>query len=123
MNPYLVSPPRPQGYDVTHLMQPPSGQLSRRRAHDSQLASALASARFKPNFNSPTPLKSLGLTPREAEVLLLVAQGRTNGNVATTLQMAEKTVKKHMGNIFIKLGVPTRSAATLRALKILSRSA
>jgi len=104
-------------------MQPPPGQLNRRRAKESQLDSARASAGFKPNFDSPTPLKSLGLTPREAEVLLLVAQGRTNGDVATTLQMAEKTVKKHMGNIFIKLGVETRSAATLHVLKILNRSA
>ena len=101
-------------------MQQPSGRLTSRRAHNSQLASASASAGFNPNFNSPLPLQSLGLTPREAEVLLLVAQGKTNSDVATRLHMAEKTVKKHMGNIFIKLGVETRSAATLCALEILS---
>ena len=108
-------------YPLSQL-QPPSTPLNRRRANDSQLALARASAGFKPNFNSPTPLRSLGLTPREAEVLLLVAQGKTNSDVATVLHMAEKTVKKHMGNIFIKLGVGTRSAATLQALEILSRS-
>ena len=52
-------------------------------------------------------------------MLLWVAQGKGNSDVATLLDMAEKTVKKHMGNIFNKLGVESRNAATLRALEAL----
>jgi DNA-binding NarL/FixJ family response regulator len=76
---------------------------------------------FKPNFDSYTPLLSLDLTPRVAEVLLWVAQGKTNADIATILGISESTVKKHLLEIFDKLGVETRSAAALRALEALSR--
>ncbi|MEI9863503.1 MAG: helix-turn-helix transcriptional regulator [Limisphaerales bacterium] len=46
--------------------------------------------------------------------------GQSNGDVAVILGMAEKTVKKHMGNIFDKLGIEGRNAATLRALEVLN---
>lgn len=98
-------------------------RLSLRQAHQAEIASARSAGSFNPNFSSATPLASLGLTPREAEVLLWVAQGKSNGDVAIILNMAEKTVKKHMGNIFEKLGVEGRNAATLRALEVLSATA
>ena len=75
---------------------------------------------FSPDFSSHEPLLKLGLTPRVAEVLLWVAQGKTNGDIATILGISESTVKKHMLEVFGKLGVETRSAATLRALEALS---
>jgi DNA-binding NarL/FixJ family response regulator len=75
---------------------------------------------FKPDFSSPAPFLSLGFTPRVAEVLLWVAQGKTNSDIATILGISESTVKKHLLEIFEKLGVETRSAATLRALETLS---
>jgi DNA-binding NarL/FixJ family response regulator len=75
---------------------------------------------FKPDFSSYEPLLKLDLTPRVAEVLLWVAQGKTNGDIATILGISESTVKKHLLEIFGKLGVETRSAATLRALEALS---
>ena len=53
-----------------------------------------------------------GLTPREVEVLRLVATGRTNRVVAADLCISEKTVARHLSNIFGKLGVSSRSAAT-----------
>ena len=74
---------------------------------------------FRPNFDSFEPLCVLGLTPRVAEVLLWVAQGKTNSDVASILGVSESTVKKHVQEIFEKLGVETRSAAALRALEIL----
>jgi DNA-binding NarL/FixJ family response regulator len=77
---------------------------------------------FKPNFTSYEPLLTLGLAPREAEVLLWVAQGKTNGDIAAILNISEWTVKKHLLHIFEKLGVESRNAATLRALEILSSS-
>lgn len=75
---------------------------------------------FKPDFSSPEPLCRLGLTPRVAEVLLWVAQGKTNADIATILGISESTVKKHLLEIFAVLGVETRSAATLRALEVLA---
>ena len=76
---------------------------------------------FKPDFSSPAPLQSsLNLTPRVAEVLLWVAQGKTNGEIASILGISESTVKKHMLEIMEVLAVETRTAATLRALEVLS---
>lgn len=80
-------------------------------------------AGFKPDFASAEPLRGLGLTDREAEVLLWVAQGKANGDIATILGTAENTVKKHLQNLFEKLGVDNRNAATLRALEVLSSPA
>jgi DNA-binding NarL/FixJ family response regulator len=79
---------------------------------------------FKPNFYSAAPLAEvLGLTPRVAETLLWLAQGKTNGEIATILGNSESTVKKHVLEIFDKLGVETRTAASLRALEVLSSPA
>lgn len=86
-----------------------------------RLQRATQSARqgFAPDFSSPAPLISLGLSPREAEVLLWVAQGKTNPEVASILGISEETVKKHMKQILAALAVETRTAATLRALEVL----
>ena len=92
----------------------------------SRLKRALQSAvpDFKPNFDSSRPLElALGLTPRVAETLLWISQGKTNGDIATILDISESTVKKHVLEIFERLSVETRSAASLRALEILSSSA
>jgi DNA-binding NarL/FixJ family response regulator len=78
-----------------------------------------AQQEFKPNFSSFEPLLKLGLTPRVAEVLLWVAQGKTNSDIASILSISESTVKKHLLEVFEKLSVETRSAATLRALEVL----
>jgi len=56
-----------------------------------------------------------GLTQRELEVLVLLAGGRTNRVIANELFISEKTVASHVGHIFTKLGVTSRSAATAYA--------
>ena len=77
---------------------------------------------FEPDFNSPEPLQAaFDLTPREAEVLLWVAQGKSNGDVAAILNMSEKTAKQHLGSCFQKMGVESRTAATLAAVEVLAR--
>jgi DNA-binding NarL/FixJ family response regulator len=78
---------------------------------------------FKPDFSSTEPLIKLGLTPRAAEALLWLAQGKTNSDIATILGITESTVKKHVQEIFEKLGVETRGAATVRALEVLNSPA
>jgi len=75
---------------------------------------------FKPDFSSFEPLIKLGLTPRAAEALLWLAQGKTNSDIATILGVTESTIKKHVQEMFEKLGVETRGAATVRALETLS---
>jgi DNA-binding NarL/FixJ family response regulator len=56
-----------------------------------------------------------GLSPRELEVLRLVATGRTNHAIAADLVLSERTVARHVSNIFTKLGLSSRSAATAYA--------
>jgi len=80
-------------------------------------------AGFAPDFTSSAPLERLGLTPREAEVLLWVAQGKSNPEVASIIGAAEKTVKVHLGHVFEKLGLDNRHAAMLCALEALSQPA
>jgi DNA-binding CsgD family transcriptional regulator len=58
-----------------------------------------------------------GLTPREAEVLRLVASGQSNAQIAATLVLSEKTVARHLSNIFTKLGVGSRTAAAAYAFE------
>jgi DNA-binding NarL/FixJ family response regulator len=87
-------------------------------------AAQQATPAFQPNFDSAAPLeKVLDLTPRVAETLLWLAQGKTNGEIATILGNSESTVKKHVLEIFETLGVETRTAASLRALEVLSSPA
>jgi DNA-binding CsgD family transcriptional regulator len=58
-----------------------------------------------------------GLSAREAEVLRLVAAGRTNREIAAALVVSEHTVARHLQNIFAKLDVPSRAAATAFAVE------
>lgn len=62
-----------------------------------------------------TPACPGGLTPREVEVLRLVAAGKTNPGIAAILVLSEKTVARHLSNIFTKLGVTSRTAAAAYA--------
>jgi DNA-binding CsgD family transcriptional regulator/tetratricopeptide (TPR) repeat protein len=56
--------------------------------------------------------ESTGLTPREMDVLRLVAQGQSNREIAESLFISVPTVKRHLTNVLAKLGLPSRSAAT-----------
>ncbi len=78
------------------------GQLSR-------LARSRATARAP---------KSPAITRREAEILSLVAMGHTNAEIAPILWISPTTVRTHLENAFIKLGVHTRTAAVLAAFNI-----
>lgn len=63
-------------------------------------------------------LQGYGLTSRESEVLLWLAKGKTNGEIATILGMSRRTAEKHLEHIFTKLGVETRGAAAAAIKKI-----
>lgn len=68
---------------------------------------------------SAKTLEKLNLTKREAEVLFWMSQGKTDKDIAGLCKISHLTVHKHAQNIYIKLGVETRTAAMLRALEIL----
>jgi DNA-binding NarL/FixJ family response regulator len=63
------------------------------------------------------PRVPAGLTARELEVLRLIATGRTNRAIADDLELSEKTVARHVSNIFNKLDVSSRTAATAYAFE------
>jgi DNA-binding CsgD family transcriptional regulator len=63
-------------------------------------------------IKSTKPEQPAGLTEREVEVLRLVAAGMTNKQIAARLVLSEKTVARHLSNIFTKIDVTSRSAAT-----------
>ncbi len=65
--------------------------------------------------NNALPLRQHGLTPRELEVLRVVASGKTNKAIAQEFGLSEKTVDRHVSNIFTKLNVASRAAATAYA--------
>jgi non-specific serine/threonine protein kinase len=78
------------------------------------VAYALADA---PSTPPGPPGPPAGLTPREIEVLRLVAQGKTDRQIAADLIISEKTVGRHLDHLYTKLGVSSRAAATSHAVR------
>jgi DNA-binding CsgD family transcriptional regulator len=62
---------------------------------------------------------AFGLTPREAEILILITYGKTNGEIAEILAISPKTVSTHVRTILLKLGAERRTGAAAQALQIL----
>jgi DNA-binding NarL/FixJ family response regulator len=79
-------------------------------AGETALAPAIA-GRLLARMRSPQP----SLSRREIEVLRLVAEGSTNGDIARRLHISDATVKSHLVHIYTKLGVPSRTAAVAAA--------
>lgn len=78
---------------------------------------ARATADALPPPAAPTKVPPAGLSDREVEVLRLVAAGLTNQDIATALFLSVKTVSRHLSNIFTKIGVSSRAAATAFAFE------
>ena len=101
---YLVKP-----VDVDDLLEAIAARLERTRE----------TGGIKADFTSAVPLEKLGITPRETEILLWVTQGKSNYETGIILQISGATVKKHLENIYRKLGVEGRNGAALLALEAL----
>ena len=89
-------------------------ELDAARAGFDQLGAAPDLARLEALADAPSaPLN--GLTPREMQVLRLIATGKTNKGIAAELHLSGRTVDRHVSNIFTKLDLPSRAAATAYA--------
>jgi HD-GYP domain-containing protein (c-di-GMP phosphodiesterase class II) len=83
------------------------------RLDSESVEAVLAAAGHRASRRSPRPA---GLTDREIEVLRLVAQGRSNREIAAELFIAEKTARNHVERVYAKLGVNNRTQASLAAI-------
>ena len=92
-------------------------ELEAARGVFAQLRAAPDLARVDSPTVRTTPADTDGLTPRELQVLRLVAAGGTNKAIADELTLSGRTVDRHVSNIFAKLGVSSRAAATAYAYK------
>ena len=85
------------------------------RAVFRRLGAAPALARVETLLTTRSGVGSSGLSNRELEVLRLLATGKTNRAIADELVLAVRTVDRHVSNVFTKLGVSSRAAATAYA--------
>ena len=90
-----------------------------RAVHGGQvlLAPEAAEAMLAAPNGSPASIGPVPLTEREREVLALIAAGHSNREIARSLSVAEKTVKTHVSNVLMKLGVQDRTQAALYAVR------
>ncbi|TMR08704.1 response regulator transcription factor [Nonomuraea turkmeniaca] len=99
-------------------VDPPALVQAVRAVHGGQVllapeaAEAMLSSGGAPDVPAAVPL-----TDREREVLALIAAGRSNKEIARSLAVAEKTVKTHVSNVLMKLGVQDRTQAALYAVR------
>jgi DNA-binding NarL/FixJ family response regulator len=112
---YLVKPVAKE-----ELLAAIRARLERKQQHEHNTRAQLSQVRFAPDFSSALPLESLGLSPREAQVLLWIAQGKNNEEIGLILGASRNTIKKHVLHVLEKLGVETRNAAAIGAIELLS---
>jgi two-component system, NarL family, response regulator LiaR len=89
-----------------------------RAAHDGEaLLDPVVAARLVREISDPPASAQDRLTPRETQVLALIARGLPNKLIARELEISEKTVKTHVGHVLAKLGVTDRTQAALYAVR------
>jgi DNA-binding NarL/FixJ family response regulator len=82
---------------------------------DPSVAARLVDALVQRTEDAPDP--GAQLTPRERDVLTMLARGLSNKRIAYELGLSEKTVKAHVGHVLAKLGVADRTQAALYAVR------
>jgi HD-GYP domain-containing protein (c-di-GMP phosphodiesterase class II) len=110
----LLEPrPRQPGLDSRGAASQLRQEARAGRLDAESVGAVLAAAGHRASRRTPW---SAGLTAREVEVLRLVAQGRSNREIAAELFIAEKTARNHIERVYAKLGVNNRTQATLAAI-------
>lgn len=99
------------------ILERNDGRLVIRAATDHRPGRYLLIMHRAAPLESSEPLEGLGLTPREAEALYGVVEGKSSPEIAAQLGISERTVHKHLENTYRKLGVPGRGAAIAKALE------
>ena len=94
----------------------PRVSCGRKRAPDASMPIPWRPSWRRPGTGYHGAHPSRGLTAREVEVLQLVAQGRSNREIAAELYIAEKTARNHIERVYSKLGVNNRTQASLAAI-------
>jgi DNA-binding response OmpR family regulator/DNA-binding CsgD family transcriptional regulator len=107
-----------EGTEMETRFSAPAGDLLARRTPGIEKGGSLIRLQEQLKVPDRGELEALGLTPREAEVLYWMAQGKTSPEIALILESAVNTVKKHAQRIYTKLGVENRTAAALRASEL-----
>lgn len=98
---------RPDGSTLAiHLLRSP--EAARDEAHEEPAGEMLSRA----------TLRALGLTPREAQVMQILARGKSNQEIAAHMTVSVRTVQKHLENVYEKLGARSRTQAVLTAWSI-----
>lgn len=104
-----------------HTFSSSSGDLVAHRSPGTEEGGSLIRLQEQLTIPSGKDLEQLGLTPKEAEVLYWMAQGKTSPEIASILECALNTIKKHAQRIYAKLGVENRTAAALLAAEGVNR--
>ena len=112
---YLVKP-----VAKTEVLASIAARLQRQQQHERWTRLQVSQVKLTPDFSSAAPLEFLGLSPREAEVLLWIAQGKNNEEIGIILGASRNTIKKHVLHVLEKLNVESRNAAAIRAIEMLS---
>ena len=112
---YLVKP-----VGKAEVLAAIAARLQRRQDHEERTRAQLSQVKFAPDFSSALPLEGLGISSREAEVLLWIAQGKNNEEIGIILGVSRNTIKKHVLHLLEKLQLESRNAAALRAVELLS---
>jgi non-specific serine/threonine protein kinase len=94
-----------------------AGRAMRPEEATAEVEELLVAARERKAPGQGEPVAADGLTPREREILSLVATGRTNPEIAESLFISRRTVDTHLTNLYAKLGVDGRPAAIAHALR------
>lgn len=114
-----LSEPATQMPNPSATLTTPKGPLQVRLLHGMLDDRLYLVMEHRDTDSGPRRLMSLGLTPREAEVLHWVIEGKTNPQISLILGISPRTVQKHLERVFQKLNVETRTSASLKAMELL----